>query len=673
MSGSYAVENGGFGVFTRENSFQGKFSHLFVRFDDPGNVNEYMMGIALALNGTGDEYSFSTNTLTLFEGGFSHSSMTMILMLGVIISLIIVGTSVFVISNGFRISVDDKRTQLGMLASVGATKRQIRGIVLREGLYVFLIGTSAGIALGALGIWILDQVVNLLMKDMMRITMVFTFPLWVVIFTVVLSGVTIFLASILPARRASRISPIEVIRGLGDVQTDGKKLKTGKKTKKIFGIGGVIAEKNLKRSRKKYRTTVISLVISIASFIAIAGFVGYGKKLVGEVYNEYDCNIEIGIIDDDENVTTEMKRKRYDEIRRLPGVRDSAYTIGSDGELSLSDWGSHDYAERVPGSDDGEEETIYVHIMLIPEKDFRQYLSRIGVKTNDADKVAILADRDIYYDWETGVKNVGRMTKISSGDQVTFSYVAELLDLTTEQREAGVPDRTMKESTCRVEKVVGEGDLPLGYNGYFHEYGGVLLFLSENYFSELPAYTYLNTLYLDAVDAEATVKTISEMFDKSEEEGGGLRIFNIEEAKQQSNRMILVMEIFLYGFLIVIVLIGLTNVFNTINTNMNLRSREFAMLRSVGMTRKEFTRMIRVEGLIYSLRSLVIGIPIGVLLSWLIYVAIRSRVDYGYTVPWMAILISAVVVILIVSFIMWNSMRRIRKQNIIETIRKQTY
>ena len=150
-------------------------------------------------------------------------------------------------------------------------------------------------------------------------------------------------------------------------------------------------------------------------------------------------------------------------------------------------------------------------------------------------------------------------------------------------------------------------------------------------------------------------------------------VYNEESEANRTRRLILVVEIFLYGFIIVIVLIGVTNVLNTVSTNMNLRQREFAMLQSVGMTRKEFHRMIRVEGVLYVLKSLAFGIPIGLGLSGLVYLMIRHQFDYGYVFPWQAIIISLVAVVLIIGLSMWSALRKQRKLNIIETIRRQTY
>ena len=129
--------------------------------------------------------------------------------------------------------------------------------------------------------------------------------------------------------------------------------------------------------------------------------------------------------------------------------------------------------------------------------------------------------------------------------------------------------------------------------------------------------------------------------------------------------------IFLYGFIIVISLIGITNIFNTITTNMELRKQEFAMLKSVGMTTKEFNRMIRLESLFMGVKSLFFGIPIGIALSYIIYHFLSEESGIPYKLPIVAIIISIAVVFILISLIMKYSMSKINKQNTIETIRNE--
>ena len=139
--------------------------------------------------------------------------------------------------------------------------------------------------------------------------------------------------------------------------------------------------------------------------------------------------------------------------------------------------------------------------------------------------------------------------------------------------------------------------------------------------------------------------------------------------------MVLLVSIFLYGFIGVITLIGITNIFNTITTNMMLRQREFAILRSTGMTNKEFKNMIRLESLFYGVKSLFFGLIFGIGLSYLMYYIMKqndiSNLVKSFEIPLTSIVISTVFVFLIINLIMRYSLAKINKQNIIETIRNE--
>ena len=232
--------------------------------------------------------------LLRFEGVLSESTLGVLYGIASVIIVIIIVSSVFVIRNSFSISVSEKTKQYGMLASVGATKKQIKRSVLLEGLYIGIVAIPLGILLGIVAIIILLWIVNLLIGDMMEGTeFVYNVPGMAILISVVISGITIFLSCLIPAIKASKIPPIEAIRGTDDIKIKTRKIKTSKLTKKLFGIGGVIASKNLKRNRKKYRTTVVSLVVSISIFIALSSFLTYGQMMTGSYYTDLSYNIAV--------------------------------------------------------------------------------------------------------------------------------------------------------------------------------------------------------------------------------------------------------------------------------------------------------------------------------------------------------------------------------------------
>ena len=147
--------------------------------------------------------------------------------------------------------------------------------------------------------------------------------------------------------------------------------------------------------------------------------------------------------------------------------------------------------------------------------------------------------------------------------------------------------------------------------------------------------------------------------------------FNISEQAKEEKSMVLIIKIFLYGFITVITLIGVTNIFNTITSNMELRQKEFAMLKSVGMTKREFNRMINLETIFYSTKALIYGIALGMIGTFALYKAFSVKFESGMYIPVKPILISAIAVFILVFIIMRYSISKINKQNTIETIRNE--
>jgi putative ABC transport system permease protein len=149
---------------------------------------------------------------------------------------------------------------------------------------------------------------------------------------------------------------------------------------------------------------------------------------------------------------------------------------------------------------------------------------------------------------------------------------------------------------------------------------------------------------------------------------------NMEAAMETVRNVILLFEIIIYGFIVVAALVGVTNIFNTITTNVALRAKEFAILKSIGMTEKEFSHMIRLESVMYTVRALLIGLPVGLLMSYGVYKLFdEAAMEFGWLIPWGAIGICIVVVAALIALIMHYSVRKIKKQNIIETIRKESF
>lgn len=580
------------------------------------------------------KYSYSKNEGLLRYENFevSDSTMSTVLSLAVVVIVIIIVTSIFCIRNSFAISITEKMRQYGMLASVGATPKQIKKNVLYEAMILALIAIPIGILCGLFADFILLKVIGTLLADALNnLKFIFSISWLSLVFVILLAIITIYLSAISSARRASKISPIEAIRGNNDIKINPKKIRSSKIVEKLFGIGGKIADKNLKRNKKKYRTTVISIVVSVSIFIAMSSFIDYAMNASSVYYNNTSYNLYVrdGVEDS------------YKEIAKFSGVEE--YSI-----VRLSNF--YVDTNTIKGNEDfrtGDESSqIPISIIALGDEEYRRYVKELGLNYNDAKDKAILIDD--YTQYVVDEENKGkyimkRVYTYEKGDTILGSFEDE-----------GVKDTYLEIAAVGTTR-------PMGLENITSSYG--YLVISDDFYNRNVKDTYAQELYIKCDDSNKLEGQIRQEYDD-------LIVYNLDEQMQQEQSVYLVIQIFLYGFITVISLIGITNIFNTITTNMNLRSREFAMLKSIGMTNKEFNKMIRLESILYGLKSLLMGIPIGIILSYLVYKAVSGGIEMEFILPINSIIISIVVVMLLIIFIMRYSLSKINKQNIIETIRK---
>ncbi len=585
---------------------------------------------------------YVNSDLLRFQGVMNETTLNALYTIAGVIIIIIVISSVFVIRNSFSISVSEKNRQYGMLTSIGATSKQIRKNVIFEGMVIGLIAIPLGIIFGIVAIMILLQVVNYLLDDMLA-GMKFTYSinLLAILISILISTITIYLSCLIPAKRATKISPIEAIRGNNDIKIKSKKLKTSSITKKLFGIGGVIASKNLKRSKKKYRTTVISLVVSIFIFISLSSFLSIGLKAGGLYYRDFKFNMYVSAKD-------ENKKDLYTEIVKMDNIDEYAYyyETGLDFDIMkyASDFGKERFEENpyTPNS---------ITVIVYNNEYFKKYIKELGLEEGNYKTTAILMDSAVEYH-EDGSKTIERLYTIKNGDKINAK-------------------RDNKDINFAITKITDNE--PMGQELTHCDVGEIVI--AEDFVKEVlnenieDGSYYLSDLLIKSNNAQELENKLNDLA-KKDEKYSEINVFNYETYVKQEKRMILVTKIFLYGFITVITLIGVTNIFNTITTNMILRSKEFAMLKSVGMSGKEFNKMIRLESIMYGAKSLLIGIPLGLLGSYGIYKAFAQAIDFGYIFPYQAVIISIVFVFIIVGITMKYSLDKINKQNIIETIRQ---
>lgn len=566
--------------------------------------------------------------------------------LGIIVAIacgIIVVTSVFCIKNSFDISITEKIKQYGMLRSIGATKKQIRKNVFFEATILGLIGIPLGLVLGLLASYILVIISNFFLTDMLTegLKLVISYSWIAILVAVVLGLVTIYFSALRSAFRASKVSPIDSIRNSSDIKIKARKIKSPKVIKKIFGIGGDISYKNLKRNKKKYRTTVISIIVSVSVFIALSYFMNAAFSEFDRLIEVSDYNISLGY-----NVT---RNEQYDNIEKITKLdKINNYTVSRSLNLYLENPKYNAEYLKLMNITENEQVENYV-VNAIGEEQYKKYLKELKLDYEEFKDKGIIVD-------------VNKVQYINDKDKNATKYIRKFTDNEKDTicGQYYNDDETMLNLSIDIGLVTDK--LPFGLPQDYYSY----IIVSDEFYNKLNMKYNEVFVFMDSSNPDKLQDEIEEILQNE-----NYNINNINENVKMMTNLYILVGIFLYGFIIVISLIGVTNIFNTITTNMNLRRQEFAMLKSIGMTSKEFKRMIRLESIFMGAKALLFGIPIGLGLSYLEYKPLVGEQGLPFEVPILAIIISIIVVYLLITILMKYSMNKINKQNIIETIRNE--
>ena len=585
------------------------------------------------------KYSFSENDgLLRWENLEFNESTTNTLYAVSAVVIVIIVTSVFCIKNSFEISITEKTRQYGMLASVGATSKQIKKNVLYEGLILGIIGIPVGILSGLVAIFILLKVISNILKDFAGIEFIYATSFLAIAISIVLASITIYLSARKSAKKASKISPIEAIRNTDDIKIKAKKLRSPKIIKRLFGVGGDISYKNLKRNRKKYRTTVISIIVSVSIFIAMSAFVQYAFDATSVYYKNYDYNLVINASESDINQLLEIAKN--DTVKKYSIARQLVLDV-SGKELTNHYTNEKKSADESIGVINPDKEKDCITIVAVGKEEYMRFLNKNGLKYEDVKDKVILNDSAKTYIDSKKAYSMYRIYDYKKDNHISANIDDKSIDL---------------------EIVAIVDSVPMGLQNDYYSNG--MFIVSDEFLDKYKTKDDMNaSLYVDS-------SAPSELEEIAKKSSGAKYVENIETMAKTQSAIWLVISIFLYGFIAVISLIGITNIFNTITTNMELRQKEFANLKSIGMTKKEFNRMIRLESVLYGGKALIIGIPIGIGLSYLLFKSFGIGYEMTYELPLKAIGISIIAVVVLIWVIMRFSLKKINKQNIIETIRK---
>ena len=672
--------------------------HCYFKLHKPAGVYDFMKEM-----GYTQEYRYAYNTKVLLYSGTApfDSFLTAFYSLAAIIIALIVFGSVSLIYNAFSISVSERTRQFGLLSSVGATRKQLLRMVLFEALAVSIVGIPLGIlvGIGGIGITLLligDKFFSIVRVDIpMRLCVSWQ----AVVIAAVIALVTVLISAWIPSKRATRVSAVEAIRQSMDIKVSGRPVRTSKLAYKLFGLPGVLAGKHYKRNRKKYRTTVVSLFMSIVLFVSAAAFTDYMMESAegGLASDQFDL-----IYAAESDASAAMTPDALLELLfSEPNVTGGTYTKKQflQGDISR-EYVTAMFADRFSSfgteSEDAAPKELGIsgYLYFVADAEFNRLLEKYNLKEADyydRDKpLGIALDRNIELDRRLE-KYVTLDTLQGDGCVIEGLYYVEIdgyyrkdsrIDengnkvvlYQNRDNENDIIELPYEESfakyTLRSEKTIEEAPFfvsrstPVAIN-MIYPYS-----MLESVIPEAALNQFRNTEYfLTSSNHTASFENLATVL--TENGLSSRQLFDYAANAETNRNVVTIIRVFAYGFIVLISLIAVANVFNTISTNISLRRREFAMLKSVGMTQKGFRRMMNYECLLYGSKALLLGLPVSCGITYLIYRAVTTAYETSFHLPWAAIGIAVLSVFLVVFATMMYSMSKVKKDNPIDALKNE--
>lgn len=554
------------------------------------------------------------------SNSFHPVIMKVIYVIAGIILLIIIITSIYCIRNGFEISLSERIKEYGMLISIGMTFKQLRKSVLLEAGLIFLIGMPLGIGLGIGSNFIFSLIVNKLVVNDMGFYLKWRVSGVAILIGIILSMITMYFS----VRKSMKIiinsNLINAIKG--NNYDNSVRVKTPYLITRFFGLSGDIAYKNIFRVKGKYTVIITSVVIWVFSFVTLSSFDAFISSKLESVYKDNDYNLIVNLNSD--GVYNEMIT---DKIVNIPLIRE--YAVIKQGNFAIKNPRFSEYSRSYYG-DNYDVYGLTVESLSLEE--YKRYTKKLGIKGNTEDK-AILVDKKGTFDYKKG--------DVIKGDSFNEYGSSEL----------------------SIEIAMVSNIDPLGVKA---SYNDVKLVVSEKSIDRYNPGDDI-VLYIKTDKSEMVYEKIELLVKKHE----GVYVENKDREYRTSKILIRLIRIFLYGIMIMISVVGLTNIFNTVSTNISLRMREYAIFKSIGMDSKQFNKMVRLESLFYLGYSLILGIFLGICLSYFAYFVLTRRVEeVSYVFPYKGIIYSVLIVSGLIFMIMRYSLRMIDKNSLMSVIRQ---
>lgn len=568
----------------------------------------------------------------------------------ILVILVMIG-SVFLIYNSFEISLNERMHQFGILSSVGATSAQLRNSVLFEGLCIGAMGIPIGIMLGLGSIKFVlsavsDNFSNILYNN---VSLTLTISIPVIILAVMVSLITILISAYIPARKAANTPVMECIRQTNEVKIHSKDVKTSNFSQRIYGLEGILALKSFKRNKRRYRSIVLSLTLSVILFISANAFELYLKAFAKQSIMLTDCDICITF----DHINDGEMFRLYDKLNKIDDVTDSSYQALSWYTCTVNAKQLTDKYKKAAGIRKNEGTVdLPAWILFYTDDTYADILKDLNLNqdefTGENPRLLAIAKNEDPDD--------------AKGDYLDiFNNKTMNLSLIPKHNKKNVPAKNVPVSF--IDVIPGDSLPTLDTQPADYSFVVCAPYSQKGNFEN--EFKGLKFKSKNPSNSEEKMRTLLQ----SAEISSQYNLYNMSGALEQNRNIIFIVDVFTYVFVVMISLIATANVFNTISTNIKLRRRELSMLRSVGMSDRDFQKMMNFECVLYGVRTLVYGLPLAAIISYLIYKGmVAGGMDIAFIFPWESTVISILGVFFIVFITMLYSTSKLKRENIIDAL-----
>lgn len=588
-----------------------------------------------------------------------------------ILGLLIAFMSMTVISNIFTASANKRIQELGILKCVGGTGKQVKETVIYEGLWLCLVSIPLGLILGTVvgyfgvkitGYFVSD--INELSKSIIMRPISFSLSFYVSVWTYVLAAFFAFLivlcSAYKPAKKVGKFTALQCIKGAA-ANTDLKKSDVNDSfVEAIFGCEGVIAYKNIKRNKSGYKATIRALSLGILLLLITGGLSNQAKELRNWMESDSEeidvdyCSIRDIVINEntgkkEEQIAVPISSETYNDIIKSLSeyANTEVYGIGSDActynAILNRDFLSADMLGVLDIFDkNGETE---VSLVAVDNNLYKKLCDRAGAdygsnllincyQYNDNGKIKTISPFN---------ENTTKITLINAADEQTelkiggFLYQEDLKEQGFHELNPNPVRIVVPDIDARYFDWYSTPDDEQAYTAYARK-------VMERYYPILTEDSYVK-------------------------QGYAVRISRTDTMVKMLNVAIVLAEIVMYGFVILLIIMGFTSVISTLTTNIRIRSREFAVLKSVGMTNKSLCKMLYSESIVCVIKALVPGVILGTAIPFAINLSIRKAFPVLYHIPWVSLVVGVFALIISVLFITRTEINKLKNKSIIDEIR----